>query len=75
MTSNLAHLPAVHRVLALPELHDATIQHGAAMVKDAVRKTLVRARAAVVSGAVAPSAVELGREVLTLLCADRKSVV
>ena len=71
MSSPLAALPAVHRLLDRPELARAAERHGRPTVREAARAALAEARRQVAGGAAAPSADELVRAVVAHLGAQR----
>jgi L-seryl-tRNA(Ser) seleniumtransferase len=67
MGTRLAKVPAVHRVLARPELAQAVSRHGLAQVREAVRDALAEVRLALGSGALAPGLATVAERALALL--------
>jgi L-seryl-tRNA(Ser) seleniumtransferase len=69
MTSPLASLPAVHRLLAHPRVHGAVGRFGRDAVRQAARTTIEAARRAVLGGAGVASLDALAEETLDRLAA------
>jgi L-seryl-tRNA(Ser) seleniumtransferase len=69
VSSPLAALPAVHRLLGHPELRQAADRHGRPAVRDAARAALAEARRRITAGEAAPSLDELARSAAARLAA------
>ena len=70
MSNRLANVPAVHRVLACPQLGDAIVRHGVTLVRDAVRDALAEVRLAIHNGLATPGIEAVAGRALEVL-ADR----
>jgi len=69
VTSTLAALPAVHRLLGHPDLRRAADRHGHPAARDAARAALAEARRRIAGGAAAPSLDELAQAAAASLAA------
>ncbi len=67
MGDQRAALPAVHRLLARPDLHQAILRHGRGACREAVRRAMEEARRAAQAGAPVPDAEQLAARALGFL--------